>query len=109
MGLTKTESFTSSQNRIAELAKAFAHPARVAIIQHLLKEKSCICNDLVEVLPLSQATVSQHLQELKKIGIIKGEVNPPKVCYCIDESVWQEFQDTFQDIMNAFTISKQCC
>ena len=89
MGITKTESFTQSQNRIAELAKAFAHPARVAIIEHLLREKTCICNDLVEVLPLSQATISQHLQELKKIGLIQGEVSPPKVCYCINEEVWQ--------------------
>jgi len=109
MGITKTESFTQSQNRIAELAKAFAHPARVAIIEHLLREKTCICNDLVEVLPLSQATVSQHLQELKRIGIIRGEVNPPKVCYCIDEEVWQELVTTFQEIFVSFSASKHCC
>ncbi|GAB4132015.1 MAG: metalloregulator ArsR/SmtB family transcription factor [Raineya sp.] len=109
MGLTKTENFSFKQNRTAELAKAFAHPARVAIIQHLLKEKSCICNDLVEVLPLSQATISQHLQELKKIGIIKGEVNPPKVCYCIDETVWREFREVFQEFINVLSISEQAC
>lgn len=109
MGISKTASFTPTQNRIAELAKAFAHPARVAIIQHLLKAKACICNDLVEVLPLSQATVSQHLQELKKIGIIKGEVNPPRVCYCIDEIVWQEFRDTFREIADSFEGTQKHC
>jgi len=109
MGITKTESFTQSQNRIAELAKAFAHPARVAIIEHLLREKTCICNDLVEVLPLSQATISQHLQELKKIGLIQGEVSPPKVCYCINEEVWQEITITFQSIFDSFSPSKHCC
>jgi len=109
MGTTKTESFTEEQNRVAELAKAFAHPARVAIIQYLLEKKACICNDLVEILPLSQATVSQHLQELKKIGIIKGEVNPPKVCYCINEVVWQEFTETFVTIMKTFQSKTNCC
>ena len=109
MGITKSESFTRAQNRVAELAKAFAHPARVAIIEHLLREKSCICNDLVEVLPLSQAIVSQHLQELKKIGLIQGEVNPPKVCYCINEEVWQEFATTFQSIFDSFSSAKHCC
>jgi len=92
MGLTKSNNFTTEQNRIAELAKAFAHPARVAIVQYLLKEKSCVCGDIVDALPLSQSTVSQHLKELKKAGIIQGNVEPPKVCYCIDPAVCQEAQ-----------------
>lgn len=107
MGLTKTEVFTLSQNRIAELAKAFAHPARVAILQVLLERQACIGNDLVEELPLSQSTVSQHLKELKRIGIIKGEVDPPAICYCINEAVWQEAQGIFGGIFAAY--QPKCC
>ena len=77
MGVTKTEIFTDHQNRVAELAKAFAHPARVAILQLLAERKACVCGDLVDELPLAQATVSQHLKELKRIGIIKGDIDPP--------------------------------
>ncbi|WP_254561099.1 ArsR/SmtB family transcription factor [Dyadobacter diqingensis] len=108
MGVTKTEVFTEKQNRIAELAKALAHPARIAIIQHLLKEKSCVCGDLVEVLPLAQATVSQHLKELKQIGILRGEINPPRVCYCINETVWQEAKVIFGEIFES-DVTVSCC
>ncbi len=95
MGVTKTEVFTEQQNRIAELAKAMAHPARVAILEVLAKRKSCICNDIVEELPLSQATVSQHLKEMKRIGIIIGEIDPPRVCYCINGDVANELMQVF--------------
>ncbi|TDE18047.1 ArsR/SmtB family transcription factor [Dyadobacter psychrotolerans] len=108
MGVTKALVFTEEQYRIAELAKALAHPARIAIIQHLLKEKSCVCGDLVEVLPLAQATVSQHLKELKQIGLIKGEINPPRVCYCINEPVWEEAKSAFGAIFQN-DISGNCC
>lgn len=108
MGVTKTEVFTDKQNRIADLAKALAHPARIAIIQHLLREKSCVCGDLVEVLPLAQATVSQHLKELKNIGILRGEINPPRVCYCINETVWQEAKTIFGEIFES-EVKAQCC
>jgi ArsR family transcriptional regulator len=108
MGVTKTQVFTDKQNRIADLAKALAHPARVAIIQHLLKEKSCVCGDLVQVLPLSQATVSQHLKELKQIGILHGEINPPRVCYCINEVVWQEAKEIFGGIFEQ-DVTVPCC
>ncbi len=84
MGLSKTEEFTKSQNEMAALAKALAHPARIAILQLLSKRKTCVCGDIVDELPLSQSTVSQHLNELKKAGLIKGEINGPSVCYCID-------------------------
>jgi ArsR family transcriptional regulator len=90
MGLSKSEKFTKEQNMLAEFAKAFGHPARIAIIQHLLKVNACVCGDLVEELPLSQSTVSQHLKELKKAGIIKGEVEGTRVCYCMNEKVWNE-------------------
>lgn len=108
MGVTKTHVFTEKQNRIAELGKALAHPARVAIIQHLLKEKACVCGDLVEVLPLAQATVSQHLKELKNIGILRGEINPPRVCYCINETVWQEAKAIFGELFEP-EVSVSCC
>lgn len=95
MGLSKTEVFSEEDNRIADLAKAFAHPARVAILRLLASKKACICGDLVEELPLSQATVSQHLKELKRIGIIQGSIDPPRVCYCINEKVWEEAEQAF--------------
>jgi len=84
MGLIKTEMFTDSQNEIALFAKAFGHPARVAILQHLFKIKTCVCGDLVNEIGLAQPTISQHLKELKQLGLIKGNVEGTKVCYCID-------------------------
>lgn len=106
MGISKTQAFSKRQNQIAEYAKAFAHPARVAIIEHLLKKQTCICGDLVDVLPLSQSTVSQHLKELKRIGLIKGEVAGPKMCYCIDEKAWKVAREMLNDI---FALFKSCC
>jgi ArsR family transcriptional regulator, arsenate/arsenite/antimonite-responsive transcriptional repressor len=108
MGATKTEEFTIQENRTAELAKAFAHPARVAILRLLAEKKACVCGDLVDELPLSQATVSQHLKELKRIGIIKGDINPPRVCYCINEVVWEEAQRTFDGLFASFEVLG-CC
>ena len=90
MGITKTEIFSEQQNRIATIAKAFGHPARVAILQHLFKIDSCICGDLVEEIGLAQPTISQHLKELKKLGIIKGTVDGTSVCYCIDQENWKD-------------------
>lgn len=108
MGTTKTEVFTEEENRIADLAKAFAHPARVAILRLLAEKKACVCGDLVDELPLSQATVSQHLKELKRIGIIKGEINPPRVCYCIDEVVWNEAMQSFGLLFSSY-LKNGCC
>ncbi|MFD2574544.1 ArsR/SmtB family transcription factor [Spirosoma soli] len=108
MGLTKTEVFTQEQNRMAELAKAFAHPARVAILQLLIAKKACVCGDLVDELDLAQATISQHLKELKRIGIIQGEINPPRVCYCINPPVWHEAQQAFGVLLQSFTPAS-CC
>ncbi len=89
MGTTKLEEFTIKDNKIAKYAKALAHPARVAILQLLLKKQACICGDIVDELPLSQSTVSQHLKELKESGLIKGDIDGVKVCYCIDEKEWE--------------------
>jgi ArsR family transcriptional regulator len=106
MGLSKKESFTAKQNRIADLAKALAHPARVAILEFLASKDVCICGDIVEELPLSQATVSQHLAELKRVGLIKGEFEGPRVCYCIDKKAWDEAKQ----LLSQFLIDvKKCC
>ncbi len=108
MGLTKTTVFSEQENKIAEYAKAFAHPARVAILQYLVQHKSCICGDLVEVLPLSQSTVSQHLKELKRIGIIKGNIEPPRVCYCIDEKTWATAKEALGKLLASYQ-PETCC
>jgi ArsR family transcriptional regulator, arsenate/arsenite/antimonite-responsive transcriptional repressor len=109
MGVSKTENFDAKLNRRAELAKAFAHPARLAILEFLAKKASCVCGDIVEELPLSQSTVSQHLKELKRIGLIKGTIDGPRVCYCIDEKVWNEAKQEFQLLFNTFQSINTCC
>jgi DNA-binding transcriptional ArsR family regulator len=109
MGVTKTENFTKRQNQIAAYAKAIAHPARVAIIEYLLQHQTCICGDLVDELPLAQATVSQHLKELKQAGIIKGEIEGAKVCYCIDSTVWNEAQEMLTKLFTMKATKTNCC
>lgn len=108
MGLTKTEGFTRNQLEIAALAKALAHPARVAILQFLARQKACMCGDIVDSLPLSQSTVSQHLKELKNAGLIRGDVEGPSICYCIDEKNWQRTKASFADLFRNFD-PKNCC
>jgi ArsR family transcriptional regulator len=95
MAYTKKDEFTAQEIRIAELGKALSHPARIAIIKLLAKRQTCICGDIVDELPLSQSTVSQHLKELKNAGLIKGEIDGPRVCYCIDPKVWAEARKFF--------------
>ncbi|SKC81922.1 ArsR/SmtB family transcription factor [Ohtaekwangia koreensis] len=109
MGITKSELFKKRQNKIAQFAKAFDHPARVAILEYILDNKTCICNDLVDVLPLSQSTITQHLKELKQIGIIKGEVEGPKINYCIDDAAWEEARDMFLNIFTRHVKKSDCC
>lgn len=109
MGVTKTENFTKSQNQLAAYAKALAHPARVAIIEYLLKHQTCICGDLVDELPLAQATVSQHLKELKQVGIIKGEIEGSSICYCIDNKVWNEAKDMLVNLFVSKVTKNTCC
>ncbi|PRD54600.1 ArsR/SmtB family transcription factor [Sphingobacterium gobiense] len=109
MGLTKSEIFTDEQNRLASLFKVVAHPARVAILQYIINQKTCICNDLVEELGLAQATISQHLKELKSIGIIQGTIEGKAVCYCIDENVWKQIQRDFDVFFNQEVKVSKCC
>lgn len=89
MGKSKTSSFTQTQNQLADTAKALAHPARIAILQYLSNKNTCVCGDIVDKLPLSQSTVSQHLKELKSAGLIKGEIEGASICYCLDSHGWK--------------------
>ena len=110
MGLTKTEHFTDKQNAIAIMAKALGHPARIAILEYLLKVDTCICGDIVNELPLAQPTVSQHLKELRNAGLIKGNFEGATICYCINELGFEKIKGFFQDITKYLEKSKkQCC
>jgi ArsR family transcriptional regulator len=110
MGITKSNLFDEDVNQIAQLCKAMGHPARIAIIHHLLAQKSCICNDLVTALPLSQPTISQHLKALKEAGIIQGEVEGVSVCYCINPQALTAMQTYFNHVVNQVnTIDTSCC
>lgn len=108
MGLTKTEEFTKMQNELAVLTKALGHPARIAILQFLIRTKACVCGDIVDELPLSQSTVSQHLKELKNAGLIKGNIDGPSVCYCIDEKAWLKAKKTIGDLFGSYAVT-DCC
>ena len=108
MGLTKTEIFTDRQNRLAQMLKALGHPARIAIIQQLIKTKACICGDLVDELGLAQATISQHLKELKTIGLIKGTIEGTSVCYCIDDKVWKQYKKELDALFVSFEGKDSC-
>jgi DNA-binding transcriptional ArsR family regulator len=109
MGATKTDHFTDSQNTIALLAKALGHPARIAIIEYLLKVDACICGDIVNELPLAQPTVSQHLKELKTAGLIKGNIEGNAICYCIDEKAIEKIQNYFLNISTRLEKKKSNC
>lgn len=111
MGVTRTDLFSDVHNELAIAAKAFSHPARVAIIQHLLKANACINGDLVLELGLAQATISQHLRELKDIGIIQGTIEGSRISYCINPIRWVEIKGQFNKIFNQFESpdSGDCC
>lgn len=109
MGISKTEEFTIKDNKIAKYAKALAHPARVAILNVLIKQQSCICGDIVDELPLSQSTVSQHLKELKDAGLIKGDIEGKSICYCIDEIEWENAKNYLNKLFESYTIKNKCC
>lgn len=107
MGLTKTEIFTEEQNSLAVLLKAMAHPARIAILQQIIKANACICGDLVDELGLAQPTISQHLKELKNAGLIQGTIEGVSVCYCINPIVWDELRDQLGLFFNSY--NPACC
>ena len=109
MGLTKTEIFTDEQNRLATMIKALAHPARIAILQHLIKTNACICGSIVEELGLAQATISQHLKELKNVGLIQGTIEGVSVCYCIEPKAWELLHKKLNAFFALYTNSGKCC
>ena len=109
MGLTKTEMFTENQNELSLIGKVFAHPARIAILQHLFKVNACVCGDIVEEIGLAQPTISQHLKELRNLGLIKGEVEGTRVCYCIHTENWNKMKQTFREFLDQGAGPNQDC
>lgn len=112
MGLTKSELFTEKQNQLAAIAKALAHPARIAILEHLVKLNQCVCGDLVDEIGLAQPTISQHLKELKNAQIIQGTIEGTSVCYCINPEVWNNMKTVLQSFLNEFCEPNEgstCC
>ncbi len=109
MGTTKTEMYTARHNQLAGLFKVLGHPARIAILQYIIDQKTCICNDLVDELGLAQATISQHLKELKNCGIIQGTIEGKSICYCIEPAVWKEFQSELNRFFNQEINDNSCC
>jgi len=110
MGLTKTEFFTDNQNELALIGKVFAHPARIAILQHLFKVKSCVCGDIVGEIGLAQPTISQHLKELRNMGLIKGDVEGTSVCYCVNVENWNTMKEKFKGFLDQeIELNQECC
>ena len=108
MGITKSYGFTAKENKVAKYAKALAHPARISILKLLIKKQACICGDIVDELPLSQSTVSQHLKELKEAGLIQGDIDGATVCYCINEKEWKAAQLWLNQIFDSYN-GNDCC
>ena len=109
MGITKSEHFTEEQNQLANTLKALGHPARIAIIEYLMEKQTCICGDIVNELPLSQPTISQHLKELKNVNIIQGSIEGNSICYCLNLETFQKIEKYIQLIINTQNLTKSCC
>ncbi|HTD99196.1 MAG TPA: metalloregulator ArsR/SmtB family transcription factor [Mucilaginibacter sp.] len=109
MGLTKTEIFTEEQNQLAVMLKALAHPARIAILQQIIKANACVCGSLVDDLGLAQATISQHLKELKNAGLIQGTIEGVSVCYCIEPKAWKLLNEELSAFFESYTDPAKCC
>jgi ArsR family transcriptional regulator len=111
MAIHKKESFTQKEQDLAAFAKALAHPARIAVLKVLAERNECICGEIVDVLPLAQSTVSQHLKELKSAGLIDGSVDGPRSCYCINWKAFEKFNQEFTSLFQKLKIrnEKACC
>ncbi len=107
MGASKLDIYSEDINLMATIAKVFAHPARVAILQYISKQESCICNDIVDEIGLSQPTISQHLQVINKAGLLKGNYKGKSICYCLNIDKFREFQEKFNQFFN--TTTSNCC
>lgn len=106
MGKSKSDLYELDDQRLAIIAKALAHPARIAILRVLIQRQACVCGDIVDELPLSQSTVSQHLKELKEAGIIQGEIEGVRVCYCIDPAMWNSAYESFKSFFESIKLQK---
>lgn len=109
MGVTRTDIFTPKQNDLAVIAKVLGHPARIAILEFISKSEGCICNDIVNSIGLAQATISQHLKELKSVGLIQGDIEGNSICYCINPVRWSEIQDMLVQFFNNGKKNINCC
>jgi len=109
MGVTRAELFSQQQNELANIAKALGHPARIAIIQHLLEVDACIGGEIVNELPLSQPTISRHLKELKEVGLIQGAIEGTSINYCINGKKWRQVQALFNDLFDTYVSDRDCC
>ena len=110
MGISKVKKYSEQKLNLSLYAKALAHPARLAIIDYLVSKQDCVCGDIVDNLPIAQSTVSQHLKELKKAGLIQGTIQGPKTCYCLNVEVWQKAQNEFNKLFQSIERHKfSCC
>lgn len=109
MGASKSDHFSAEHNFLSKLAKGLSHPARIAILERILKSDTCICGDIVDDLPLAQATVSQHLKEMKNAGLIKGRIVGNSICYCADEETFLKLKAYFDDILQKVSQQNQSC
>ncbi len=109
MGITKSADFSEDQNKLSGIFKALGHPARIAIVQFLANQPGCITGDLVNELPLAQATVSQHLRALKDVNLIKGTIEGTSVCYCLNADVWSEVQPLVDNFISQSVKKMNCC
>lgn len=107
--MTKSEIFSGQQNQLAVQLKAIAHPARIAILQELIRANACICGELVLELGLAQATISQHLKELKNAGLIQGTIEGASVCYCIEPKAWKKLQEELNGLFGSYKGQQDCC
>ena len=107
MGVTKTQIFTDHQNELAQTFRVLANPGRIAILEYISNQASCICNDIVDEIGLAQPTVSQHLKELKNMDLIEGEIEGKKICYCINLDKWNEVQALLNGFFNK--TKNNCC
>lgn len=101
MGITKTENYTDQQVQLARMLKVMGHPARIAILQSIIEANACVCGELVTEIGLAQSTISQHLKELKSVGLIKGTVEGTSVCYCIDMENWNLLKTSMEELLES--------
>lgn len=109
MGLTRIDKYTDEQVNLAQFLKVLGHPARIAIIQSIIRTDSCVCGDLVTEIGLAQSTISQHLKELKHAGIIQGTIEGTSVCYCINKETWDRLKSSLGELLNAVDANPKCC